>query len=199
MKLVAFLLVALVPAAAFGDMSSSRLRVLADSTVKVEVADGSGSGVVVGKGLVLTCAHVVGIAGTLVNVRVHLDTGHVEVFSGTVARTNAAADLALLSIPDLKLLPLKVARADASDFSTVWSISSPLGKERTVSVYTLNKAGDDAGHWRLTGSSTMPGSSGGAVVDEHGEIQCLVKSLWVPGVMGECVARSSIADFFPAP
>lgn len=198
MKTLAFLAVSLVAAVAYGDMTPAKLRVLADSTVKVETATGTGSGTVVGKDRVLTCAHVVKNSGALLVETLTAD-GETHIRKATIVKIDEREDLALLAVPGLKLPAIKIAAADAEEFSTVYNVTAPLGHRRTVSVEVLQKTDPEAKNaWRLTGSAYV-GSSGGGVMDANGELQCVFRALWSNGQpfagMSECINRGTVVRF----
>lgn len=198
--MAAALAVLLAPAVALGQAAA--LRQVANSTVRIETPTGLGSGTVVrDRGAagedVLTCAHVVK-GDVLITVRTMDARGKTEEFPAHVVRVDAAHDLALLSVRGLALPALPLAAADPDEFSVLWEVSSPLGRQRTASPETVSLYGDEAGHWRLLGSN-MVGSSGGAVVDGSGRLVCVFQGLWGAdepfGAMGRCVDRSTVATF----
>lgn len=178
-------------------MSPSKLQVLANSTVRIETPTGFGSGTVVSTGHIITCAHVVaGQIAILVETLTH--DGKAETMPAHVLKVDTKHDLALLYVKGLTLPAIRIAKSDAEEFATVYSINAPLGKQRTVSMEILNLV-DEAGLWRLTGPS-MKGSSGGGIFDENGELQCVYRAQWNAkdmsyGVMGQCVDRKTVLGF----
>lgn len=198
MRALAFLTTMLVASVAWGQMTPARLSVLADSTVKVETMGGMGSGTVIGKELVLTCAHVVKSEPSVL-VETRLADGESHIRKAQVIKIDEKVDLALLKVPGLGLEAIKIADVDAPDFSTLYEITSPLGHMRTVSLEILNKTAPImADSWRLTGSAYV-GSSGGGVLDAAGELQCVFARLWSNGQpfagMSECIDRSAVLRF----
>lgn len=197
MRWLAFFATLLVASAAAGQMTPRHLQAVADSTVKVITPTGWGSGTVVAPEEVLTCAHVIKGDATFY-VRTMDRAGKTEDFIARAVKVDALADLALLAVPHLPLRPLKVAAKDAEEFSVVWEVGAPLGHQRTASPETIALHDDLPNFWRLLGSN-MQGSSGGAVVDEDGELLCVFQGLWGKdepfGVMGRCVDRSAVVKF----
>lgn len=204
MKTFVAALVMLSSCVAFGQMTPMKLRVLADSAVKIETATGWGSGTAIGLRTVLTCEHVIhGAKAKTITVKTTTHAGISDIIPAEVLRVDEKDDLALLHVAEDLPSYTRVADRDAEDFVKLWKISSPGGEDRTVSEEMLSKTTSEAGTWHLTGSE-MKGSSGGGVFDECGELQCVFSRLWVfdesgpeshSGVMGICVDRPTVAAF----
>ena len=100
-----------------------------------EVHYGSGSGVVVAEGYVLTNYHVVEDAHSL-KVSVNNEaTGEAELYDATVAASDAEVDVAVLYVPELKLAPVELGDSDTLQIGD-WAIliGNPLGFTGTVTT-----------------------------------------------------------------
>jgi hypothetical protein len=166
------------------------LRRVGASTVQVEDDNGFGSGTVIGKGLVLTCSHV---------VTPRADNLQVIYFGlklhATVVKEDPAADLALLSVPGLPtwVQPVPVAAVDPAMFDMLWSLTYPMAMPLTAAEEILDGQGPRPGTWRVTGFA-LPGSSGGAMVDRRGVLVCVVEATW-NGLMAGCIHRGAVSRF----
>ena len=132
-----------------------------------------GSGVVVGRdGFILTCAHVVDGTG---RVDVMFGDGITNnVYQATVVKSDARLDLALLklnSAPGL-LRPISLSKMPTPPRGTpVAAIGAPLKIFRTVTAGIVSYCGPDEGQDILVfDAKVMPGSSGGPVIDEQGDL-----------------------------
>lgn len=162
--------------------------------VRIETSSGSGSGVVVSPdGFVLTAAHVV--AGISSPKIVFSDESAVE---GTVVRSNASADLALVRVPNLSLPCLPVAEARLAPAADTWIVGSPGGKALTGSVTKGIVSGyRERDGWPVvqTDASMNPGNSGGPLLGADGRVQAIVSYKMFGGAegLGFAVATESIA------
>ena len=132
-----------------------------------------GSGVVVGKdGFILTCAHVVDGTG---KVDVMFDDGITNsVYQASVIKTDAKLDLALLRLNSAPgpLRPISLSKMPTPPRGTpVAAIGAPLKIFRTVTAGIVSYCGPDDGQDILVfDAKVMPGSSGGPVIDEQGDL-----------------------------
>lgn len=160
--------------------AASPTKSLFDSTVCITGTrpDGSkleGSGVIVEPGnRVLTVAHA--LRGTT-EVRVRLYDG--RIFPAELARFAAAdIDLAVLELGNVTLPPAKLANSETAEVGdVVRSVGCPLGYDFTMTM------GRVRGFRKLEGLPLIqtdvevhPGSSGGPVFDENGQIIGVVKA-----------------------
>ena len=100
-----------------------------------EVHYGSGSGVVVAEGYVLTNYHVVEDAHSL-KVSVNNEaTGEAELYDAAVAASDPEVDVAVLYVPELKLAPVELGDSDTLQIGD-WAIliGNPLGFTGTVTT-----------------------------------------------------------------
>lgn len=130
---------------------------------------GSGSGVLVSSdGYILTDAHVVGDGK---EARVRWSDG-IETL-GQVVRVSKNRDVALIKTDPRDRTPLAIKRGPVTPGQRVYAIGSPKGKDfqGTVSsgVISADRVIDGL---RYVQSDTMvsPGSSGGPLLDESGEV-----------------------------
>ncbi|GDX78990.1 hypothetical protein LBMAG42_08010 [Deltaproteobacteria bacterium] len=157
---------------------------LGKRVVRIESADGTGSGVVVSPdGFVVTAAHVV--AGTSKVKVVFPDESRVE---AEVLRVHGQADLALLRVPGVGLPCLKLAPSRQGPAADLYVVGSPGGKALTGSVTKGIVSGyRDREGWVIlqTDASMNAGNSGGPVVNAAGEVAAIVSfKLAAVGVEG---------------
>ncbi|HXY38662.1 MAG TPA: trypsin-like peptidase domain-containing protein [Vicinamibacteria bacterium] len=147
---------------------------------------GTASGVVIDSdGLVVTNAHVVSGAGRIaVQPALPADpgrTGDLGHGSGakleaTVVGVDEATDLALLRVTARDLRPLRLADSDQlRQGQLVLAFGSPLGLGNTVTMGVVSAVArqlgpDETLAYIQTDAPINPGSSGGPLVDSHGEV-----------------------------
>lgn len=157
----------LSPEALFNQASASIVRINAE----LDARTGSvGSGVVVGRGVVVTNCHVTGGASH-VKVR-HGNDSH----DGTVIVADGAHDLCKLSVPSLDAPA--VSMADSSTLNVgqkVYAIGSPQGLDLTLSdgLVSALRQGPD-GTFIQTTAPVSPGSSGGGLFAADGRLVGIV-------------------------
>lgn len=148
-------------------------------------AEASGSGVIIDAGgLIVTNNHVVGGAAA---VRVTLFDG--RIFDATVEGTDAITDLALIRIEATDLTPIAIGNtADLSIGSAAIAIGSPLalvgGPSLSVGVISafdreVNTQANRLFGMLQTDAAINPGSSGGALVNNRGELIGIVTAIAV--------------------
>ena len=152
---------------------------VATSTVKVEArACGrlqDGSGAVVGRGLVVTNAHVVAGADDVIVER-HPDGTPVV---ATIVAFDPNRDVAVLAVPDIDREPL--AMGDAAPGSSGAVFGHPGGGPLELSPYSVGEEVTATGRDIYDASSTRrqvlflaaqlrPGDSGGALIDPSGAV-----------------------------
>lgn len=143
---------------------------------------GEGSGVVIDDHHIVTNAHVVGDA-TDTDVSVTLSDNTVEPV--TIAGRDPITDLAVLTVKDAKLTPIRIATsAKVRTGQPVMAVGNPLGLAGTVTtgiVSALNRpvAASEQGagpsvatvtNAIQTSAPINPGNSGGALVNGCGEL-----------------------------
>lgn len=136
------------------------------SVVVIRAGERLGSGVVVGKGLVVTNAHVInGAASWAVTLQ-----GRVE--TAIVRASSAAHDLALLSLDTRDARPVALRRSTALVVGErVYAIGSPRGFEQTLSEGLVSGLRPEGGVRIVqTSAPISPGSSGGGLFDATGRL-----------------------------
>jgi len=146
-----------------------------DSTVTVLAYDsfghplGLGSGFVVGPGSVVTNAHVIAGASSLL-VR---PIGAPQALTvAALLRVDEASDLAHLDVPSLNRPALNVRSTDAPSIGdTIYAVGSPLGLDGTFSQGIVSgfRTDGETSLMQIT-APISPGSSGGPIVDTRGQL-----------------------------
>ena len=139
------------------------------SVVTLQTGSGSGSGVLVSDdGYLLTNAHVVGDSK---EIRVRWPDG-IETI-GQVTRVAKDRDIALVKTNPRDRIPLALKRGAVSPGQRVFAIGTPLDKafQSTVSsgVVSANRIIDGL-RYIQSDTNILPGSSGGALLDETGAV-----------------------------
>lgn len=162
----------------YGSIFDDLFKQYQSTTVGSMSLHGVGSGVVVSKdGLIVTNAHVVGMAG-----KIYVIFSDRKVTEAILVAINPGNDLALIKIdPPKKLKPVRLAK-DFMIGETVISIGNPLGLENSASIgiisgtnRNINFQGDNSLKPAFTGllqtdASINQGSSGGAIFNLDGEL-----------------------------
>ncbi|HSS08458.1 MAG TPA: trypsin-like peptidase domain-containing protein [Acidimicrobiales bacterium] len=145
--------------------------------VTIFAGQGVGSGVVTSAdGLIVTNAHVVGSAQ---QVQVGFADG--QRVSGTVKASDEATDLAVVQANRNRLTAAKFQTNLPEVGQAVIAVGSPLGFQNTVTGGIISgllrsiPGSASEGHHPLvdliqTDAAISPGNSGGALVDEHGDV-----------------------------
>ena len=137
-------------------------------------AQGQGSGVILSEdGDVVTNYHV--IAGSS-EIHVHLTNG--EIRKATLVGADPGTDIALLKItPVRKLIPASWGDSDLlAPGDPVWAVGSPYGLDNSVTFGIISATGRrGVGRTRFqnflqTDAAVNPGNSGGALVNNRGEL-----------------------------
>ena len=158
----------------------------------VRSALGHGSGFVVGKGLLVTNAHVVGGAK-----KVRLIFGDGAQIDANITTIDDRRDVALIRFADSFIrysLPMRSTPVEVGD--DVYSFGAPLNEEYSG---TLRK-GIVSAHRKIRGLDYIqsdvainPGNSGGPLIDEYGA----VVGISVSGVMYDRLVQQGINFFIP--
>ena len=145
------------------------------AVVKVETEDGSGSAFFVSKDLLLSNAHVVRDAKTVI---IRLKNGITR--PATVERVNAVVDLAVLKaqIVDHDQIFLQLGTpSDVNIGNEVIAIGSPLGLQNTVTRGIVSSTRDIVDPYMntrvqllQTDAAINPGNSGGPLIDRRGRV-----------------------------
>lgn len=182
--IIAFLLVA---------QAGAKRTALAKSTVRIQVAQGHGSGVHIGNGYILTAAHVVGLEKS-VQIKNSLGSNG----WADVLWTNEAHDVALLRFHSNALAPgdsglWAVSRLNCSDKPAIGQHIEAIGNPGSLNF--VHSWGRVAGpiqtlfNWQVAFIADLgiaPGSSGGPVIDEQGRVVGIVVGIslthfgWTP-------------------
>jgi S1-C subfamily serine protease len=145
---------------------------VAPSVARVNVMDasgrlvGSGSGVVIDDGVLLTSCHV-----ATVGAKLTAKLGE-TLLPATVALADEVYDLCRLSVPGMRAPPVPLGSVDTlRTGQRVYAIGAPQGLELTLSegiVSALRKV--DGGTVIQTTAPISPGSSGGGLFDASGRL-----------------------------
>lgn len=147
---------------------------LQPSVVSIVLRVGEGSGVIVDEDTIVTNAHVVGDAGT---AEVVLASG--RRLEAAVEAVDRCTDLAVLSVPDEDLPGAAFADELPRVGELAIALGNPLGFEQTVTagiVSGLHRQIPSSGRTPAlidliqTDAPISPGNSGGALVNEDGEV-----------------------------
>jgi tetratricopeptide (TPR) repeat protein len=126
---------------------------------------GQGTGFLVTGGKVVTNEHVVRRG------RVFVDLGRVKLPT-TIERTDQFNDLALLTVSgELASTPLTVSADVPTPGTAVFAIGNPAGLENTISTGVVSGLREFDGRQLLQITAPIsPGSSGGPILNAHGEV-----------------------------
>jgi S1-C subfamily serine protease len=148
-------------------------RQVTPAVVSITVPNyGSGSGAVIRRdGMILTNAHVVGMART---VQVGLADG--RKLTGTVLGRDVGLDVAVVRIPATDTPVATLGNSDQLQVGQLAiAVGNPLGLERTVTtgvVSALNRTARATGGETFiqTDAAISPGNSGGPLLDSRGAV-----------------------------
>jgi S1-C subfamily serine protease len=193
---------------------AQRFQYLMEGTVRVDTAEGFGSGTVVwvgdGQFLVLTCAHVVheigGVAPT--DTGLFVESPYLGKLSAHVEKYDDDQDLTLLLVRGKTLHPahaLKIADKEPELYARVYLLGSPLAQYGALSEGFLSDLrsswASGAERYYVTGGFILFGISGGTALNEKGELIGVpeaVRSLGGYQVLpqaGYCVSLPTIKRF----
>ncbi|MBM3568943.1 MAG: trypsin-like peptidase domain-containing protein [Alphaproteobacteria bacterium] len=169
------------------------------ATATIQTGSGHGSGFFVSRGgLLLTNFHVVGEAR---DVTVRLVNG--RRLLARVLRVDRARDVALVQVEERNMTPLPVRETAAQIGETVFSIGTPLqgSLQSTVTRGIVSGfRGDSARGVNLIQSDVAvhPGSSGGPLMDQSGNVVALtVSGLGAVSAGRGTIGGTGIAFFVP--
>lgn len=153
---------------------------MAGATVKIVLGEGHGSGVHIGNGKVLTAAHVVNEKG---DYKVKTDTG--KEYAAEVMWTNKGYDVALVYVDGL-VAKRRELSCRAPDVGTpVVAIGNPLNVEFVkMRGHVIGPPQEvlDIKSVVALDMTTIPGMSGGPIVDPDGRIVGTVSAVMVVGM-----------------
>ena len=183
-SLVAFLLLSLTFADVFAGQALTLAQIAeqqSPTVVTITTEDGFGSGVIVeATGLIVTNLHA--IQGSL-SVEVRLSSG--DVYDDvTVSAVDQRRDLALIRIRGFGLPSASFGDSDlVRPGDSVILIGAPEGLEQTVSNGIVSALRDSGDGYRFiqTTAPASPGSSGGGMFNESGELIGIVTSQFTAG------------------
>lgn len=148
---------------------TSALDTAKRSTITIRVADGHGSGFVIGDGHhILTNAHVVGNAK---NINVVTKDG--ISINGQVQSISKERDVAIIKIDQVRLPPLHISLSEPKSGEQVYAIGSPLEEQLSSSVTSGIVSGTrilDGYTWIQSDVAISPGNSGGPLLDKNGSV-----------------------------
>ena len=151
------------------------------AVVSIDAGDGTGSGsLVTADGLVLTNAHVVGNART---VMVQLADG--RSFTGdVVGYADEGLDLAAVQLRGASNLPvISFASANAQVGQRAFAIGNPFGLQGTFTVGIVSRLDQERGLIQ-TAAAINPGNSGGPLLNSNGELIGVNTSIFTTGDNG---------------
>jgi tetratricopeptide (TPR) repeat protein len=142
------------------------------SVVVVDILDakgkpiGRGSGTVIGTGLVITNCHLAQ-SGKSLQVR---QSG--KTFNATLQYADPDRDLCQLTVPDLQAPPVALGIANKLRIGQrVYAIGAPQGLELTLSEGLISSLRPyDGSQYIQTSAAISPGSSGGGLFDDQGQL-----------------------------
>ena len=158
------------------------------SVVQVQSDGGSaGSGVVIAAGLVVTNAHVVAGAKTL------LETWEGARLQATLVKANRTRDLALLSAPDLKSPSMPLGDSTNLPAGTpVFAVGNPLGFVGAVSSGVIRDM--NLRRWICADVRLAPGNSGGPLANFNGQLVA-INTMVVNGGLALAVPSRDVQRF----
>ena len=146
-----------------------------------QISLGEGSGVIVdASGLIVTNYHVIAPEGRLVDgVEIFLSDGRSVSTPVSVVGFDRDVDVAVLKINAPDLVPIKWGNSDALEVGDpVLALGNPYGLTKTVTEgivsakerFIVNDQGVVTQEFLQTDAAVNPGNSGGALVNDRGEL-----------------------------
>ena len=214
MKFIAALLLSVLSGCLHQDtikqgISPSQLRAVASMTVMILTEDGQGSGSIIwsdnGRMFILTCEHV-----TRGSTEVTIQSPYLGELTGTVLKSSVEEDLAIIFVyaPERHLQALPIATEESKLYESLYTLTSPVGVFGTASQsYLISKNTplqlpnrESNTVWTISSGFTLPGSSGGAIVNSLGQLECVLEAGIAPfgpplEELGFCIGLPEIRDF----
>jgi len=159
----------IIPIANFEKPLTDNINDVRASVVTIYAGDGHGSGFFISKkGYLLTNEHVVREANF---VKVQLATGR-EIL-GDVIKVNSKRDVALIKVEESKVMALPIKNGELNIGNEVYAIGSPLAEDLKTSVskgiISAYRVRDNLKYIQ-SDVTILPGSSGGPLLDENGNV-----------------------------
>jgi len=169
------------------------------ATVQVRVsgadAQGSGSGVVLGDGQIITNAHVA------VSHEVTIEDWNGRSYKARVLRKDAQADLAFLVAERLDAPAAALASGEPKAGAAVIAVGNPLGFVGAVSTGFVQAVGAIRGlgwrRWVQADVRLAPGNSGGPLADVLGQIVG-INTMIVSGGLALAIPAATVQRFISA-
>jgi serine protease Do len=147
-------------------------ELLRRSTVQIrgerETWQGSGSGIALADGRIVTNSHV------LIDGQPFIETWEGTTARARIVKTDRRRDLALLQTEDLPVVPAVLSSNVPQSGQPVIAVGNPLGFVGAVSTGTVHRVGSIRGlgiaPWIQSNLRLAPGNSGGPLSDIHGQI-----------------------------
>lgn len=151
---------------------------LRQSTVQIRVghgrAQGSGSGLVLNAGRIVTNAHVVSPGETSSGGALRIESWDGQTRPARVLKIDRRRDLALVSVEGVMVMPGTLASKPAQPGQPVIAVGNPLGFVGAISSGVVHRVGTIRGLgptlWIQADLRLAPGNSGGPLADLHGEV-----------------------------
>lgn len=185
-------------------MVSPRAEDFTASAVEVEVGQGHGSGVYIGKGYVLTAAHVVADAGGTVTIKRPRSAEWSDNWSGTVVWVDTRQDFALVRInavmpDDMAKATVSCVKLEMAEDVTV--VGWPVNLGRIQSRGYVAGGADKRGPWAVSYVVVAPiffGNSGGPVYNEKGEVVALAVDILQGTSLSIVIPTAAVCGQLPA-
>jgi serine protease Do len=159
-----------------------------------ENVQGSGSGIVLMAGQIVTNAHVA------VGGDVTIEAWDGAARKAQVVRRDAHSDLALLSADGLDAPPAALANGEPKPGAAVIAVGNPMGFVGAVSSGFVHAVGSMRGlggrRWVQADVRLAPGNSGGPLADMHGQIVGI--NTMVAGGMALAIPAANVQRFLTA-
>jgi serine protease Do len=147
-------------------------REVSPAVVSVRHRGGSGSGVIIRRdGVILTNAHVVGIAAT-----VAVDLADGRTLDGEVLGLDPTIDIAVVRIPSTNVPTAELGNSDALEpGQAAIAIGNPFGLDRSITIGIISAVNRSPRGFPLEGliqtdAAINPGNSGGPLLNSRGQI-----------------------------
>jgi len=163
---------------------------LAGASVLIEAGGGTGSGVHIGNGYILTANHVIDGATT---IAVKTDDG--RSLTPELMWSNKAYDIALLRLDPDGISSRDLRCTDPLRGDSVWSLGNPLGLRFVAFYGHVSGSARPIGEWALVlplDLTIAPGNSGGPLIDTAGRVVGIVVASMRGVPIGAAVPSSAV-------
>ncbi len=173
-------------------------ELLRRSTVQVrgerEAWQGSGSGIALADGRVVTNCHVV------IDRQPVIETWEGMTARARIVKTDRHRDLALLQTEGLPTVPAVLSSNTPQSGQQIIAVGNPLGFVGAVSTGTIHRVGSIRGlgmaQWIQSNLRLAPGNSGGPLSDIHGQIVGV--NTMIAGPFALAIPASAVQSFLSA-